>query len=950
MITLYDKDNKPVEVPEHEAPQRIADGYGYTADTVIPVRFGDQSGTVPASHIQQALKDGATIATPEVKTPVTAQGVARGIAGATLGAARGFTGGGSDKDVINAAGAVGGQPMAEEYRAKLNTLREEDPTGKVSEFVGSLAPAFMTGGGSVAAKALTGGAEKVAATGLESAAKTGLEEGIANAPRALATAPTSGAEKGALERLIAEGRSGAPSLAEQFPGHVAEEAKATGISFAERNPRLVAESPIAQFPGYTASVTADGAPIAKGLGPVLFAPGAVANDLGHITEAAANDAIETAGKEALGASGVGRVAGVAPAAAVDAVTQEAAPIVEQGVTKALGTEGRSLLSKVLKDGAKGALQGAGEGAYYGANDELTEQRLGGGPVNGEKVLAAAGYGALFGGAAGGALGAGSPLMRHLGGSLAGKVEEAAEHQVIKMLDVKGGSLSAKGSNLTRMEALKGGANGVGRRLLNDGVIVGGQTVKDAAPAIAEKFEQAGQKLGATRLAADTMGIQGPRVDTMLKAIDVEIKDLTKFEHLNQPALREMGALREQVMATANGGDHMTFQTAAELRQKIDSLAKWQINKPATGAEDALRRVRGVIEGETESAFEKSGKKLGKDTLAEYKADKLAFQQYKLANEAAEKAVERLTKNRNVSLTDYLIGGAEIAAGHPLKALALTVGHHVLRERGNSTAAVILDKLSTLRVIQRARDKVDRNIARGVGSIFGDNVAPMAMHDKINAGSAAHQDRINAVIGTLTADHANGVQKAAQAIQDHAPETAVSFQQAAIRASTYLRSLLPVESQDATIQPHLRNVADDMNSAQRASFERSYHVCNDPNVALARVKDGTICPDEVAACKNVYPAYYQQCVDEITSKLAETEKPLPGPTRFAISLFVGDPSLAGPNYTPQYLATMQQQYQTPAAPNGPPKGKTREKAPKLGDLSGITQREQLGGATAKDFKL
>lgn len=858
MITLYDKDNKPVEVPEHEAPQRIADGYGYTADTVIPVKFGDQSGTVPASHIEQALKDGATIAAPEVSKPITAQGVARGIAGATLGFARGATMGGSDKDVLNVAGAIGGKPMEDEYRAKLNELRAEDPTGRASEFVGALAPAFMTGGGSVAAKALTGGAEKVAAGGLEAAAKTGLEEGIANAPRMVEQAAP-----GIVERA-------APSL-------------------------------------------------------------------------------EQAGKEALGASGVGRVAGVAPAAAVDAVTQEAAPIVEHGVTNALGAEGRSLMAKVLSGGAKGAATGAAEGAVYGASDELTEQRLGGGPVNGEKVLAAAGYGALFGGAMGGVMGAGSPLMKHMGGSLAGKVEEAAEHQVIKMLDVKGGSLSAKGSVLTRMENLRGGANGIGRRLLEDGVIVAGQTVKDAAPTIASKFEAAGEKLGATRLAADTMGVQGPRVDTMLKAIDGEIKDLSKFEHLNQPALREMGALRDQVVATANGGEHMTFQTAADLRQKIDSLAKWQINKPATGAEDALRRVRGVIESETESAFDKGSKKLGKDALAQYKADKLAYQQYKLANEAAEKAVERLTKNRNISPTDYLIGAAETAAGHPLQALAMTVGHHVIRERGNSTAAVILDKLSTLRIIQRSRDKVDRNISRGVGAIFGDNVAPMAMHEPVNAGKAAHQDRIDAVIGTLSGDHATRVAQAAQALSAHAPETAVGFQQAAIRASTYLRSLLPHETQDTTIQPHLRNVADDMSSTQRAAFERSYHVVNDPNVALARVKDGTICPDEVAALKAVHPHYYQQCVDEITSKLAATDKPLPGPTRFAISMFVGDPTLAGPNYSPQYLATMQKQYQTPQAPNGPPKGKTA-KAPKLGDLSGITSREQLGGATAKDFKL
>lgn len=74
-----------------------------------------------------------------------------------------------------------------------------------------------------------------------------------------------------------------------------------------------------------------------------------------------------------------------------------------------------------------------------------------------------------------------------------------------------------------------------------------------------------------------------------------------------------------------------------------------------------------------------------------------YGQLKQAADAAKKLANRQEKNRTLSLTDYIVGGAGfgLGGGNPVTAGAMAVGNKVMRERGSSAAAVGLDKLSDI---------------------------------------------------------------------------------------------------------------------------------------------------------------------------------------------------------------------------------------------------------------
>lgn len=137
--------------------------------------------------------------------------------------------------------------------------------------------------------------------------------------------------------------------------------------------------------------------------------------------AKANEGYKTAGEVtgfaamALGGGGKG-LSRALPGGAISAIGTG----LEQAASSALGgLASRGVLGRALATGGELAARGMAEGALYSTANEYTEEMLGDTGLNGDKLFAAFGHGALMGGAGGAALGATGSLAKSAVGGVVG---------------------------------------------------------------------------------------------------------------------------------------------------------------------------------------------------------------------------------------------------------------------------------------------------------------------------------------------------------------------------------------------------------------------------------------------------------------------------------------------------------------------------------------------------
>jgi hypothetical protein len=275
-----------------------------------------------------------------------------------------------------------------------------------------------------------------------------------------------------------------------------------------------------------------------------------------------------------------------------------------------------------------------------------------------------------------------------------------------------------------------------------------------------------------------------------------------------------------------------------------------------------------------------------------------------------------------------LGGAAAVVGvitHPhiaIPGLALALAKRVAVERGSTTAAVILDKLATLRGVERAKQVVERQITRGVaGMLPGEERAAVRVRAVQHTGGAEAYDERVAAVQKAARNPAAIAQAAAASIADHAPAAAKAFQSAATRGTTYLASIIPKRKAPPSITPQFDrpHVA---NALEKASFNRAFDTVHDPMIALAAARDGRLTKEHVKALAAVYPALYAQIVQQTQAKLAILKMPLTTAQKQQVEVLLGrgvDPEL-----TRRYQATYAMS--APKPPN-PQQEQHENKSPK-----------------------
>lgn len=971
-IPMVDAAGAPIEVPHTDVREAfLGKGYGFAQGSRVPmVAANGQFGHVEAGKAQEAFQSGARVATPEEihKAQIHAEYDNFGgfIASGAAEAANQALLGAGDALAVGAAKAVGSAATAEKVRQTLSDLREENPGSTIAGgVVGALAPLALTGGESGVARILSAPTRALGAVG-DVAGHVGAampQLGESMAAQIAHQAITQGARAGAEGAILNAGND----LTEQTLGG---------------DPELNGEKLLAAL--------GHGALLGGAFGSILGATGAIGrNVIGRATPGLQDAAgeqyfralnperrfVKLAEKIPGGAAGVGgELRGIVEAG--DKI-DEIAPKVN-AARKAQG----ELVGQSLDDADAAGIQGPRI-----ADVEAQVRR---------DVIADL---AKMGNTNRGAIAKAEGLLadlRNFAESHAPHIEPAPTFRI----DLAPGETRAPKAT----KAIEFAGRDEPRLLNPDAGLTdeggAGWRIVDGKPVLSEEPERSPLKFDYTRPGhiaepshidermtegADTgpaafgteraydVGLKpgavveeplgSPRVDRATFEEGGGVTTRTKFgtEPEGLVPIRKPIKMRLDEEATAKARElarreydeslTLSFKQAQEFRARLDDHIKWATNplSPVNETTEALKGVRHAIEDTLVEAGDKAEGKLGKTWAEEYQERKLRYRRLAVADQAAENAVAALTANRVVSPSDYLAGLAGFAGGGlhgGLAGLALGAAHHVIRERGNATAAVLLDKVATFAAIQHAARAVDAEVDRGIAGLLepGKRAQVKLKPEAFGKSSNPYRSHADAVTGAAAGaeSHAEDVENAVAPIAGHAPKTAKAFQAAALRTTIALANLVPKGHLPApSITPQLDR--GQVTDGEREKYDRARAIMHDPvGVMFTRAAKGTLTRSDVDLFKQTSPKLYEAVVARTQEQLAHVKAPLDTSRETQLRVLMGmapaDPHLAG---------IMQSTYApTPGQPkpNQGPTGTGPKATPK--QREGLANRQRLAGLNSE----
>ena len=437
----------------------------------------------------------------------------------------------------------------------------------------------------------------------------------------------------------------------------------------------------------------------------------------------------------------------------------------------------------------------------------------------------------------------------------------------------------------------------------------------------------------------------PKVGRVFDQLDKDVLPrLQVLPSMNAGAIAKVESLKADIKAMASaakndfGEPSLSFEKAHELRKRIDDAIKWNTNPmmPVNEMTDALKGVRRSLESEIERAGDVAAKeaarispKANADWLKDYQETKQAYRQLKVASQAADHAVDLKNARRVMSPSDYGIGGVGSAVGaiagsaehgligggigSLLGGAVMGAAHKVLRERGNSTAAVLLNKAAISKEMIRAVTHVNTQIARGINAIL--ETPDRTEIPKVRGATKPdiHRDfeeKSNAVIKAASeAQGHQGMDEHAALIGQHNPAVGAGLENTTLSTTVYLVNAMPKASVPAnSLQPNLETHGP--SDIAKAQWLDKFTGATDPHATLGHVKNGTITQPMVDAMKACSPGVYGQISEGIRKKAATQTKAIPYTTQVSLKRFLGDPTIGS-----SLGVALQANYKAPAAKHG-----------------------------------
>jgi hypothetical protein len=501
--------------------------------------------------------------------------------------------------------------------------------------------------------------------------------------------------------------------------------------------------------------------IASGVGELagMAAPLAISGG----TAAGVRGAV-TAGRAAEGASLLGRAA-------------EAATVLPRGVARlgaaaegatarglaGLGAAEGGLISRTLAPAAGQAL----EMGVYGAGSELSRQNIAGEQLSGEKLAAAFGHGALFGGAGGALLGAGGYALEKAATRALEGGTGLAERLTGRTSEITGGTL---GERVTRLadtvapgglgkfaedKALK--STGANMPILGKAEVLTDEVRSIAARQVIEDLPKAlGKSEGAilshveqaeaAAIMKDAIGKQkGALVDQLAAAgVKADVPALVAELRAKLEPLKK--SITDDAISAAHAGERTLQRLEENLAGgEIKELWAQQRQLGDTINWDAIRNKTAGLTDKHQAeiyfalgrALEKTGEKaeaLGADFVSAWKRTNQEYTAADWIGKATGKGRERDLANRTAGLSEQLgalggsslgasIGGAVAgplgaAAGSAVGGIAAATGQHLVKKYGDQAAAQFLARAAhSGSITEAAAQTVDRAFGRDISGFF-----------------------------------------------------------------------------------------------------------------------------------------------------------------------------------------------------------------------------------------
>lgn len=658
------------------------------------------------------------------------------------------------------------------------------------------------------------------------------------------------------------------------------------------------------------------------------------------------------GNAAAGSGGLARVAGLLN-------TGEKLGAVASGIVS-----GEGALANIGRAAVKFGVQGAFDGALQSGTGAAVDSYLHDSDLTAEKLLAATGHGALWGGLTGAVMGGGGAgigeTVKAARGGLASlakatesaeaataratKAAESLEAQTSKLASAgeEGGllgkirgfageeadrqayrALGGTKSDMTRMQKALGptAMKDAGEVIQRYGIIdaeaalrdtaVGGSTAEHLLPRVQSAKADVGSRIG------ELMGTEAriPLSDINKLAENIAGEAAKKVSTAGAAnTVRDVaGRLQSALEASGqiSGDGTVALKDLFAQRVDLDKVIRGEIGRFSKPAQGVVEDFRNQVEKRLVGAMEE---RAGGAATAEFSALKRDYKVLSQLEKTAQSGVERIQGNNEIPLRAALTGLATgVATGGPLGAilgLGTALGGKVVHERGHAVGAVLLKRLSTANAIGDVIRATDTGLDRAaVGVVEGASRAPVRSLPATPQRAAAAVERVQSVMANpeAMADH---VARQTSTIAPIAPQVASAIAAKASNAAAFLASKIP--------QPLGKTNVFDGNrpgkipDVEAQKFLRYYDAVIDPLQALRKIEHGEVTAEAVEALKATSPQLFvglQVRTIEAVSRAAASGKPLPYQTRIRLGILMdvdADASLR-----PDVLRNLQ------AAASGPP---------------------------------
>lgn len=618
--------------------------------------------------------------------------------------------------------------------------------------------------------------------------------------------------------------------------------------------------------------------------------------------------------------------------AANAASLAVEKLTAKALKKAIAETGTETVArKIIEKGLSQAAGSAVEGALYGTGQLLSESALGEADLNAENLAAAAGTGALFGGAAGGLFGLSEtivPTFRN--GKVAGYVSKKLDNKVDDVLaaqKLQGMTASRITKQNQRAPQIAENTPAYLRNLADRKEIGIFSNSKKMLNAVDEDIAQIGSNIGKTLDDIDAIAKDTPIMPTKAEVAanaQTRLSQLKEtFEGLNTDTAKQ--SLRKIERAIKGFDDDLakttSYYTGKELnklKNRYQSLAKWDKRGQLPLDEQISREISRSLREDVLNLADKAssldqnlGQQLRQNLLDYGTATEFVANMSKKVDSEVNKNLinfrDYVTAGAFGSMDAGLLGATAVATrkflDSDLKQKLLILNKI---EKSNQKVATAID--SSISNFAKKVNKVKRPLTTKALLTTSFDIENPKKKAKDKDPVAAFK-RISSELQSLQASpekFMNYLSNSSLQSSGVAPQTAAQLQQTAISAVNFLTSKLPLNpSQKGAIQ--IMKQRWNPSDIELNKFERYLQVIKEPLTALNHLEAGTLTREHVEALKAVYPNLYGRIQERTLEALAKDPESFDYQQRLKLGILLDIPSDV--SLSPDNIQALQEEFKT-----------------------------------------